>query len=90
MRLMRFEHEGRRYNLKDPLTVLVEHDEGTWVYRNDEINLWGYASRRADAVRELHSTFDYLWHELAEEDDAVLDEKAQILKRKLLAMVESP
>lgn len=90
LRLMRFEHEGRRYILKEPLTVLVEHNEGMWIYHNDEINLWGYASRRADAVRELHATFDYLWHELAEEDDAVLDEKAKSLKRKLLAMVEQP
>lgn len=87
LRIMRFEHAGRQYRLKAPLTVLVEHSEGTWIYHNEEINLWGYARRRADAIRELHETFDYLWQSFAEEDDDVLDEKAQLLKRKLLAMV---
>lgn len=87
LRLTRFEHEGRRHELKEPLMVLVEHSEDTWLYHNDEINLWGYARRRADAIRELHETFDYLWQSFAEEDDDVLDEKAQLLKRKLLSMV---
>jgi hypothetical protein len=86
-RFSRFEHEGRRYELKEPLTVLVEHSEGTWIYHNEEINLWGYARRRADAIRELHEAFDYLWHSFAEEDDDVLDPTAQLLKRKLRAMV---
>jgi hypothetical protein len=87
LRIMRFEHEGRQYRLKAPLTVLVEHSEGTWIYHNEEINLWGYARRRVDAIRELHEAFDYLWQAFAEEEDGVLDEKAQILKGKLLAMV---
>lgn len=87
LRIVRFEHEGRQYRLKAPLKVFVEHSEGTWIYHNEEINLWGYARRRADAIRELHETFNYLWQSFAEEDDDVLDEKAQLLKHKLLAMV---
>lgn len=87
LRITRFEHEGRQYRLKAPLMVIIEHSEGAWIYRNEEINLWGFATCRADAIRELHEAFDYLWQSYAEEKDDVLDKKAQLLKRKLLTMV---
>lgn len=87
LRLMRFEHEGTRYLLKEPLLVFVEYAEGVWVYRNEVINLWGYAKRRADALKGLGAAFDYLFREIALEDDAVLDGKALLLKQRLLALV---
>ena len=88
LRLARFEHEGVLYKLKEPLMVSVEYLDGVWIYHNESINLWGYARRRVDAIRDLHATFDYLWHEFAEEDDSVLDEKALGIKHRLLDMVE--
>jgi hypothetical protein len=87
---VRFEHEGRLYRLREPLLVSVEYTDGVWIYSNESINLSGHGQQRADAVRELNETFDYLWRELALEKDEVLDERAQLIKRRLLSLVENP
>jgi hypothetical protein len=84
IRLTRFEHAGQRYDLRKPIVVTVEYVDGLWVYHNESLNLWGYAERREDALRDLHENFAYLWKELAEEDDDVLDERAKAIKRALL------
>jgi hypothetical protein len=88
VRLTRFEHEGRLYRLIQPIVVDVEYSEGVWIYHNELFSLWGYARRRADAVKELHEAFDYLWREIAMEDDDALDEKARALKALLLSRVD--
>jgi hypothetical protein len=89
LRFARIEHEGKRYVLREPLLVEVEYSDSVWVYRNDSINLWGYAKRRADALKHLAATFDYLFREIAQEEDESLDGKALALKQRLLALVET-
>jgi len=90
LRMTVFTHELTSYRLREPLLVRVEYSDGLWVYSNAAINLWGYAARREDAIADLAANFDYLWSEFALEDDSVLDEKARVIKQRLLAMVESP
>jgi hypothetical protein len=90
LRLTKFEHEGEWYKLKEPLLVGVEYADGIWCYSNPDVNLWGCAERREDAVRDLAANFAYVWREFALEDDANLDEKARAIKRKLLHIVGSP
>jgi hypothetical protein len=84
IRLARFEHAGVRYSLRKPVVVNVEYTDGLWVYHNEPLNLWGYGERREDAIKDLHENFAYLWKEVAEEDDVVLDDKALLVKRALL------
>lgn len=84
IRLTRFEHAGVRYSLRKPVVVTVEYTDGLWVYHNEPLNLWGYGERREDALKDLQENFAYLWKEVAEEDDAVLDDKARLLKRALV------
>ncbi|CAI4030033.1 hypothetical protein DNFV4_00457 [Nitrospira tepida] len=86
LRLTRFEHSGRRFEIRKPIQVQVEYVDGLWVYRNETLNLWGYGERRDEALRDLHANFAYLWQEFAEENDEVLDEKALGLKRRLLEL----
>jgi hypothetical protein len=88
LRMTRFEHDGKTYRLREPLVVSVEYTDGLWIYTNDLMNLWGQGVRREDAIRELNAAFDYLWREIAQEDDAVLDAVAQGVKLKLLSLVE--
>jgi hypothetical protein len=89
LRMTHFEYEGKRYRLREPLLVTVEHLDGVWVYNSTQINLWGYAARREDALNDLAANFDYLWQQFAVEEDAALDEKALAIKRRLLHIVES-
>ena len=49
-------------------------------YTNESLNLWGYADRREDALRDLHESFDYIYREIAEEADVSLDDVAKKLK----------
>jgi hypothetical protein len=57
------------------------------VYSNESLNLWGYADRREDALRDLHESFDYIYREIAEEADESLDDMAKKLKQKLRDLV---
>ena len=86
-RIARFESDGVRYALAQPLEVTVEYQDGLWVYHNAELNLWGSGERREEAVKDLNSSFSCLWHELAEEEDSALDAEALRVKRLLLALV---
>jgi len=90
LRLTRFEAEGTVYHLKEPLVVDVEYSDEMWVFRNDLINLWGFGERREDALRDLHENFAYLWHEIAQETDELLDSHAIDIKRVLSSVVEQP
>lgn len=90
LRISRFECAGRRYQLASPVMVSVAYSDGLWVYTNEPLNLWGYAERREDALRDLHESFDYLYREIAEEADESLDDVAKKLKQKLRGLVVAP
>src|SRR5437016_3372760 len=86
IKLTRFEHAGIRYDLRRPLVIRLEHKNGQWVCNNKTVNLWGHGKSKAAALGNLHENFAYLWREIAEEVDAVLDKKAQALKQTLLRL----
>jgi hypothetical protein len=90
LRISRFEFAGRRYALSAPVTVTVTYSDGLWVYANESLNLWGYADRREDALRDLHESFDYMYREIAEEAEESLDNLAKQLKRRLRGLVVLP
>jgi predicted HicB family RNase H-like nuclease len=72
------------------VTVTVTYSDGLWVYANESLNLWGYADRREDALRDLHESFDYMYREIAEEAEESLDNLAKQLKRRLRGLVVLP
>jgi hypothetical protein len=86
LRISRFEHGGRRYQLMTPVTVSVAYSDGLWVYSNELLNIWGYADRRENALRDLNENFDYIYREIAEEADESLDEVAKKLKQTLRSL----
>ncbi len=86
VRISRFEYDGTRYDLKKPISVQVEFIDGLWVYHNARLNLWGFGKAREEALRDLHENFAFLWREYAVEQDDALDETAQELKHRLLAL----
>ena len=87
LRISRFVTAGRTFQLKEPLIVNAEFDEGMWVYHSPLINLWGYGARPEDALCDLHESFAYLWDEIALEQDELLDGSAIQVKRSLLDLV---
>ena len=87
LRIARFEHEGEVFALSSPLTVIVEYTDDLWVYHNTELNLWGYASRREDALRDLNEAFAYAYRDIAKEKVEKLDARAQELQKRLLQLV---
>jgi hypothetical protein len=87
LRMRRFEHNGRRYDLNQPVVVQITYDDGLWEYSNDALNIRGYADRRDDALRELHACFDFAYRDIAEANDAELSAGALKLKQRLLDIV---
>lgn len=78
---------GRSFSFKEPLEVSAELDDGMWIYHNSLINLWGFCERPEDALRDLHENFAYLWDEIAQQHDDLLDGGALEIKRNLLKLV---
>ncbi|MFA5863285.1 MAG: hypothetical protein WC975_01205 [Phycisphaerae bacterium] len=76
-----------RVTLKFPVLFNVEYLDGLWLYRNEELNLWGRGNRREKALEDLGDNFDYLWREIAQEKDEHLEKKAIEIKKKLLTLV---
>lgn len=89
LRIARFEHGGRAFALNAPIAVNVEYIDGLWVYNHPDLNLWGYAARREDALRDLNENFAYLYEEIAEEDEGLLDAVARQLRTRLLLLVSA-
>jgi hypothetical protein len=88
LRIARFEYGGRAFSLNTPIAVNIEYtSDGLWVYHYPELNLWGYASRREDALTDLHQSFRYIYEQIAEEEAANLDSVAQLLRERLLRLV---
>ena len=88
LRIARFEHAGRRFALATPIAVNIEYtSDGLWVYHHPELNLWGYATRREDALNELHQNFAYQYEQIAEELPQNLDPVAGQLRERLRTLV---
>ena len=75
------------FQLKEPLEFTADIDDGMCVYHNPQINLWGYGDRPDDALRDLHENFAYLWDEVAQDQDELLDDKALEVKHAILELV---
>ena len=87
VRIARFEHDGRTYPLREAVAFNIEFSEGVWAYSSDVLGIRGYATRREDALRELHEAFDFVYQDIALEADDALEAKAIDLKRQVLALV---
>lgn len=87
LRIGRFEHGGSVFPLTSPIMVTVEYTDDLWVYHHPELNLWGYADRREDALRNLNEAFAYMYHDIAEENVENLDAKARELHTRLRQLV---
>ncbi len=90
LRFGRFEHDGRVFILASPIIVTVEYTDGLWIYHHPDLNLWGYASRREDALRDLNETFAYVYRDIVEEKEENLDAVACELRGRLLQLVAKP
>ncbi len=86
LRVARFECDGRVFTLNKHLAVNVEYTDELWVYHHPDLNLWGYASRREDAWRDLQAWFAYVYHEFVEEGADGLDAVARQLRGRLLSL----
>ncbi len=87
LRIGRFEHDGRVFELNNPIAVNLEYTDGLWVYHHPDLNLWGYANRREDALHDLHQSFAYVYRDIAEESEENLDAVAQMLRQRLRRLV---
>ena len=87
LRITRFVTTGRGFQLKRPLEVSADFNDGMWTYHSPLINLWGYGERPEYALCDLHENFAYLWDEIAQERDDLLDGRALDIKRSLLDLV---
>jgi hypothetical protein len=89
IRISKLEHGGRVYRLRQAFPFTIEFAEGVWAYSNEALGVRAYAFKRDEALRELHEVFDFLYQEIAKEDDSLLDGKAIELKLRILNAVEN-
>jgi len=89
IRLRRLRCEGATYELSNPLTIEVEYTDGLWVYHSLDLNTWGIAERRDEAFASFCSDFDYMYEEIACEDDANLDRRALAIKQAMTHLVNT-
>lgn len=80
---------GTRYTFSPRASFDVEYVEGLWVYSSDLLNVSGFAASREAALTEVAESLDYAWNEIAQANDAELEDKALELKRRLLAQVKA-
>lgn len=90
LRIARFEDAGDLFILETPIVVGIEYTDGLWVYHHPDLNLWGYAPRREDALRELHQSFAYVYREIGQESAENLDPVARRLRDRLRQLVQRP
>lgn len=87
LRISSLDSGGRLFTFKEPLVVDVDFDDENWIYHNPRLNLWGHGDTREDALRDMQENFAYLWDEIAQEQDDLLDDRAIELKQNLLQLV---
>jgi len=87
VRITRFEHSGRSYQLREAIAFNVEFAEGVWAYSNDALGIRGFADRRDDALRELHEAFDFGYRDIGLADESALIGKAIDMRREFQRLV---
>ena len=80
-------HGGRRFNLTRFLQTKQEYSEGVWVIESDEVEILGYGLSQIEAEQSFSAQFAATWDSIAGEDDEILTQDAQELKRLFLSIV---
>ncbi|HLG13921.1 MAG TPA: hypothetical protein VJH03_05245 [Blastocatellia bacterium] len=83
----RVDYQGRRFHLRETMTIQVDFREGLWVYEYEPLRMLGYGTSRAEALNAFRSEFASCWDQIAQESDENLTLDAVELKAKLLHCV---
>lgn len=78
---------GRRFVLSEPVTLIVELNQGLWCFDCPRLDLVGCGRSVEEAVSSFDGQFAFIWDEMAGEDDAMLLPRARHLKAELGLLV---
>jgi len=77
------------FHLKHPLRVNVTREGDTWVCESPELSILSFGRSLQEALMSLYSDFAMLWDVIARSPDESPTREAQLVKSRLLALVES-
>ena len=80
-------HRDRCFHLKRNAEVRLNLDDTGCSYVWAELGIMGRVSSREEALHEVEAEFAFLWDEIAQEDDALLQPDARNLKYRMLELV---
>lgn len=84
MNVLENKSTGSKIKLKKPIMFRIEVDKNGIYYNNDEYNIYACGNTQGEAENDVYEEFLFNYESYAEEDDDRLDEKAKLLKYKLL------
>ncbi|MCX5854986.1 MAG: hypothetical protein NTZ24_10565 [Deltaproteobacteria bacterium] len=79
--------KGKMFNLVHPIACVIEKQEDHFVIDDEGLGIFVYGGSREDVIQEFSYDFATLWDCIAQEEDSLLTQDAQTIKKKLLELV---
>jgi len=83
------QYGDQRFQLREPIEVLVDFRDGLWIHQSKDLSILAYAPTRRASLMSFCMDFAALWEHIAKEEDANLTEDAETLKRKFHQIVSA-
>ncbi|GAG71120.1 unnamed protein product, partial [marine sediment metagenome] len=78
-----------KLQLRDPLYVVSEYEDGVFVISSDDINLYGYGDTELNAIRDLCKDIEYLYFDLKQSKEKlgeIMKENWEFLKNIIIEL----
>lgn len=75
------------FELRKPIQIRVYVEDGICTVENSTLGLQGYGESYSEAIEMFEDRFEYMWREIASEEDQCLEGRARELKKRLTALV---
>ena len=80
--------KGKVFRFTQSVPIVVRLQEETYIIENKSLNMLSWGDSFPKAVENFCNEFNALWEHIALISDEILSVGAQILKRRLLAIME--
>lgn len=80
--------ENRTFELYEPLSAKLDIEDSLWTLESHDLGILVFEDTIEDVLRSFYEEFSFLWDEYAQENDEMLTSDAQVLKNKLIKIVE--
>jgi hypothetical protein len=79
----------KSFTFREPIQVKLSFENGMWFAQSKELSILAFGHDQSVAIQSFNEDFGVLWEEIAGAPDENLTADALLVKRKLIALVES-